>query len=212
MPDSKSLLLFVSTALVLLIVPGPVVFYIVARSLEQGRIAGLVSTLGVGLGTIVHVAVAALGLSAIVMRSALAFSVVKYLGAAYLIYLGVRTLLEPLEPRRVEDLAPRKLSSLFLHGFLVNLLNPKAALFFLAFLPQFVVPGHGSTLSQVLFLGGVFTTLAVLTDSTYAVAAGTVRRYLSTGQGIDRLRRNLSGVTYIALGLLTAVSGSGRKQ
>ena len=120
----------------------------------------------------------------------------------------MRTLLAPIKPQGVEGDAPRKLSRLFAHGFLVNLLNPKAALFFLAFLPQFVVPGKGSTLSQVLFLGGLFATMAVLTDSTYALAAGTVRRYLSQGERIIRLRRNLSGLTYVALGLLTAVSGN----
>lgn len=206
MPDPSSLALFLTAALILLVVPGPAVLYIVARSLEQGRVAGLVSTAGIGLGGVVHVTAAALGLSALVVQSAIAFSVIRYLGAAYLVYLGVRTLLARAEDHGSRTIKPRALRRLFLQGFVVNLLNPKAALFFLAFLPQFVVPEKGNVLGQVLFLGGLFVTLAVVTDSTYALLAGTVRRHLSVSRRAARFRRSLSGLTYIGLGILAALS------
>src|SRR6267378_5804794 len=144
-PSHSSLLLFVSAALVLLAIPGPAVLFVTSRSIGLGRSAGLVSALGIGVGTLVHVAAAAVGLSALLMSSVAAFSAVKYLGAAYLIYLGVQKL------RREESLdlsqeAPRvKLSRVFGQGIIVNILNPKTALFFFAFLPQFVThPGEMS--------------------------------------------------------------------
>jgi threonine/homoserine/homoserine lactone efflux protein len=137
-PTHSLLLLFVSAALVLLAIPGPAVLYVTSRSIGQGRSAGFISALGIGVGTLVHAAAAAAGLSALLMSSAMAFSVVKYLGAAYLIYLGIQKLRreESLEPTQE---APRsKLSRVFGQGIIVNILNPKTALFFFAFLPQFV--------------------------------------------------------------------------
>ena len=140
--DVASLVIFITATLALLLAPGPAVLYIVARSLEQGRMAGFVSTLGVGLASIIHVVFAALGLSALLMQSALAFSVVKYLGAAYLIYLGARTLMGKAQASDLQAVRTMKRSEIFTQGFVVNLLNPKTALFFLAFLPQFVNPAR----------------------------------------------------------------------
>jgi threonine/homoserine/homoserine lactone efflux protein len=163
-PDATSLWLFGLAALALLVIPGPAVLYIVVQSAEQGRRIGLASVAGVHLGTLVHVAAASAGLSALIVASSLAFSVVKYAGAAYLVYLGIRKLLErdvdtPVERRRYP------LRRAFVRGAVVNALNPKTALFFLAFLPQFVAPDRGGVWSQALVLGVVFVGLGLVTDS-----------------------------------------------
>ena len=160
----SSLLLFVSAALVLLAIPGPAVLYVTSRSIGQGRSAGLVSALGIGVGTLVHVAAAAVGLSALLMSSAVAFSAVKYLGAAYLIYLGVQKL-RGAESLDLSEEAPRaNLSRIFGQGVVVNILNPKTALFFFAFLPQFVDSSRGSVAVQILFLGTLFAVMGITSD------------------------------------------------
>src|SRR5215510_9170831 len=167
MPDPASLAVFVAAALVLLLTPGPAVLYIVTRSIDQGRRAGLVSMLGVHAGTLVHIAAAAAGVSALLAASATAFAVVKYLGAGYLIYLGVRKLVYRAPVTSVNVSAPRHLRRAFLDGVVVNVLNPKTALFFLAFLPQFVDVSRGSVGAQVLTLGAVFVALGLTTDGLY---------------------------------------------
>src|SRR5918993_2946914 len=168
MPDPTLWGLFVAASVVLLLTPGPAVLFIVARSVEQGRAAGLVSVLGIHLGTIVHITAAAVGLSALLMSSALAFSIVKYLGAAYLIWMGVRTLrakdLDPAAP----EVAPEPLNRAFRDGFVVNLFNPKTAIFFLAFLPQFVDPVRGAVHWQILTLGLTFMGLGIMSDGMFA--------------------------------------------
>src|SRR5262245_59642539 len=168
MPELSTLIVFVLASIVLLVTPGPAVLYIVARSVEQGRVAGLVSTLGIHLGTLVHVSAAALGVSAVLASSALAFKTVKYLGAAYVAYLGLRKLCGRAEP--AAELAPdrRSLARLVGHGVIVNILNPKTALFFLAFLPQFVDPTRGAVVFQVLLLGCLFLGLGVVSDGLWA--------------------------------------------
>src|SRR5215813_3782984 len=143
MIDLSRFPLFVLASLSLLLIPGPAVLYIVTRSIDQGRLAGLISVLGIEVGGLFHVAAAALGLSAILLSSALAFDIVKYLGAAYLIYLGVRKLLSPVEETGNADIQRESLSRIYWQGFAVNILNPKTALFFFAFLPQFVSPEKG---------------------------------------------------------------------
>ena len=201
-PDPTALWLFCLAALALLAIPGPAVLYIVVQSAEQGRRVGLASVAGIHVGTLVHVAAATVGLSALIVASAVAFSVVKYAGAAYLVYLGVRKLLErssytPVERRR------EPLRRAFVRGAIVNVLNPKTALFFLAFLPQFVDADGGGVWSQALVLGFVFVGLGLVTDSLYAVAAGTV------GGLIRRRRRALrygSGLVYIGLGATAALA------
>ncbi|MDQ4049944.1 MAG: LysE family translocator, partial [Actinomycetota bacterium] len=167
MPDSHSLLVFAAASLALIAVPGPSVVYIVTRGIGQGRRAGMVSMLGIEAGALVHVAAAAVGLSAVLASSATAFTIVKYAGVAYLVYLGVRKWREHSD-EALPAPEPAGSPRLFLEGVLVNVLNPKTALFFLAFLPQFLDPARGAVALQALVLGGVFVVLAVLTDSVYA--------------------------------------------
>jgi threonine/homoserine/homoserine lactone efflux protein len=211
LPDPSSFVLFVAAALVLLLTPGPAVLYIVTRSLEQGRRAGLVSVLGVHAGTLVHVAAAAAGLSAVLAASATAFAAVKYLGATYLIYLGVRQLLSRAATSADVAVAPRPLRRAFLDGLVVNVLNPKTALFFLAFLPQFVTISRGAVPVQIVGLGIVFVALGLLTDGLYALTAGAAARWLRARRGRALTRRWIPGTMYIGLGLATALSGSNRK-
>jgi len=205
------LLLFVTGAAILLAIPGPVVMYVVSRSIGHGRSAGLVSVMGTVVGTLCHVAAATLGLSAVLASSALAFHFVKYLGAGYLIYLGIRTL-------RSSDTAlfkavggERRLTRLFGQGVLVNLLNPKTALFFLAFLPQFVDPSRGHATLQIFELGVLFALMGWCSDSMWALAAGTAAEHLRRKGRLRRAQRNVSGGALIALGLASAFSGARSK-
>jgi threonine/homoserine/homoserine lactone efflux protein len=212
MPESSHLYLFVATALVLLLTPGPAVLYVIARSVSQGRMAGIVSVLGLEVGTLFHVGAAALGVSALLLSSALAFSVVKYLGAAYLIYLGVRKLLTREEAR--EDEARESAVSLrrvFWEGVVVNVLNPKTALFFFAFLPQFVSPSKSNVTAQMLFLGCLFVALATLSDGIYALLAGSVGHWLKGSRRFAKGERYFAGSVYIGLGLTTAFADSRNK-
>ena len=196
----------------LLLTPGPAVLYVVTRSVDQGRRAGLISVLGVHAGTLVHVAAAAAGLSAVLVASATAFSVVKYLGAAYLIYLGIRQLIARApEPTDVTLAAAPRLSRAFIDGFIVNVLNPKTALFFLAFLPQFVSVSRGAVPAQIACLGLVFCALGLLTDGLYALTAGSAAQWLRARRGVALTRRWIPGTMYIGLGLATALSPSNRK-
>jgi threonine/homoserine/homoserine lactone efflux protein len=195
----------------LLLIPGPAVLYIVTRSVAQGRKAGLASVLGIELATLCHSMAAAFGLSAILLASALAFEVVKYLGAAYLVYLGIRTIFSRTPAHASDNSPPPSLSQMFRKGFLVNLLNPKTALFFYAFLPQFVDPARGSSILQILALGALFVILATITDSTYALVSSGVGRVISQRAGFQRVQKYVTGGIYISLGIAAAVSGSGRK-
>jgi threonine/homoserine/homoserine lactone efflux protein len=201
-PELHTFVIFAAASAVFLAVPGPSVIYIVSRSLAEGRTAGIVSALGIQTGGLVHVVAATVGVSALLASSAVAFSVVKYAGAAYLIYLGIRRLVEGAEPAEEENRrADRK--RIFWQGVVVNSLNPKTALFFLAFLPQFVDPGRGAVAPQVLALGVLFLVLATLSDSAYALVAGSVRGWL--GERRAALAR-VSGVSYVGLGVLAALS------
>ena len=211
LPDASNLGLFVVAALVLLLTPGPAVLYIVTRSIDQGRRAGLVSMLGVHVGTLVHVGAAAVGLSALLVASATAFTVVKWLGAAYLVYLGVRRILDRRAPASVERGRPRQLRRAFLDGVVVNVLNPKTALFFLAFLPQFVDLARGRPEAQILGLGLLFVLLGTVTDGAYALSAGTAACWLRGRPRVLASGRWISGSVYIGLGVVAAVSSSGRK-
>src|SRR5260221_6053278 len=169
MPDPALWGLFVVASIVLLLTPGPAVLYIVARSVEQGRAAGLVSVLGIHLGTIVHITAAAVGLSALIVSSALAFAVIKYLGAAYLIWIGVRTFIAKDADPEMPPVPAEPLRRVFRDGFVVNVFNPKTAIFFLAFLPQFVDPARGALHWQILILGFTFMGLGMISDGMYAL-------------------------------------------
>jgi threonine/homoserine/homoserine lactone efflux protein len=212
LPNHSSLLLFVSAALVLLAIPGPAVFYIVGRSIGQGRSAGLVSALGIGVGTLAHVAAAAVGLSALLMSSAVAFSAVKYLGAAYLIYLAIQKLRNQDSFHPTEESARSSLSRVFGQDIIVNVLNPKTALFFFAFLPQFVDPVRGTVALQILFLGTLFAVMGVASDSLWALFAGTVAQRFKRNPRAMRVQRYVSGGMLISLGVATALAGSGSRK
>ena len=206
-PSRSTLLLFCSAALVLLVIPGPSVLYIVTRSLDQGRRAGLVSVIGTHTGSLVHVAAAAFGLSALIVSSALAFSAVKYAGAAYLIWLGIRRWRAGDRTVAAATSGSTAMSSLFRQGVIVQLLNPKTAVFFLAFLPQFVDVERGSVTVQIVVLGVVFIVLGLLSDGTYALAASAIGGMLRRSVRARRAERYVSSGVYVGLGVTTAVAG-----
>jgi threonine/homoserine/homoserine lactone efflux protein len=205
MPTPSTLALFSLAAVALAVVPGPAVAYIVTQSVDKGRRAGLVSALGVASGGIVHVAAATVGLSALIASSATAFTAIKLVGAAYLIVVGIRRILGRDEEESVEA-APAALRRLYTQGAVVNVLNPKTALFFLAFLPQFVDPDRGSPTLQIAVLGTLFAVIALVSDATYALLsdalAGRSRR---RGAGAH-VRRYLSGGIFVALGVSAAAA------
>jgi threonine/homoserine/homoserine lactone efflux protein len=204
MPELSKLLLFSLAAIVLLLTPGPAVLYIVARSLDQGRLAGLVSVFSIEVGNFAHVLAATFGLSALLLSSAFAFSVVKYLGAAYLIYLGLRKLFSRTEPDSMAHVPPQRLRRIFSQGVVVAVFNPKTALFFFAFLPQFVDPARGSAAWQMLVLGCVFIILAIISDSVYALLAGSLGQWLKRKRGFWRAERYVVGSVYLGLGVTAA--------
>jgi threonine/homoserine/homoserine lactone efflux protein len=192
----------------LLLVPGPVVLYTVTRSIDQGRAGGIASTLGVGLGDFCHVLVTTLGLSALLLSMAAAFNVVKVVGALYLIYLGIRTLMRHEVEQETEVTAPTKRARIFSQGFLVSLLNPNTALFFTAFLPQFIDPPKGQIAGQILLLGTLFVVMGMCTNSVYVLLASTIGRWLRGNRSFLEGRRYFAGGIYILLGLLAALSGT----
>jgi threonine/homoserine/homoserine lactone efflux protein len=221
MPSPSVLALYAVAAVAVLLVPGPAVLYIVSQSVRQGRRAGIASVLGIHAGTLVQVAFAVLGGSYLLVASSLTFSVVKYLGAAYLVYLGVRKLLgrderDAIAPDAAaagapaRDASPRSAARLFYQGMLVNVLNPKLALFFFAFLPQFVDPSRGAVPAQVATFGIVFVLLGLCTDGTYAMVAGSIGPWLRGHARMLRGERYVVGCTFIGLGVAAALSGSRR--
>lgn len=208
MIDSSQLYLFIGAALALLLVPGPAVLYITARSASQGRMAGLVSVLAIETANFLQAAAAALGLAAIVYSSALAFDVVKYLGAAYLIYLGIGKLFFSTDKKSDESVKTESLWRIYWQGFVINLLNPKTALFFFAFLPQFVSPERGNITGQSFLLGAIFVLLAIVTDSLYALLASSLAEQLKGNRRFQKGGRYFAGLVYIGLGITTALTGS----
>jgi threonine/homoserine/homoserine lactone efflux protein len=194
-------------------VPGPAVLYIVASSIDGGRRAGFASMLGIQTGALVHVAAAALGLSGVLAASAVAFDTVKYVGAAYLVVLGLWTLLRGGSPTDPDaPLRPTRLRRRFAQGVVVQILNPKTALFFLAFLPQFVDPSAGRVGLQMLMLGLIFIGLAVVSDGAWALVAGTASERLRGHAGFASAQRYVSGAVFVGLGVATALSGSHRSE
>jgi threonine/homoserine/homoserine lactone efflux protein len=208
MPSASTLVLFAAAAMVLFVVPGPSVLYIVTRSIDQGRRAGFASVLGIHAGSLVHVAAAILGLSALLASSAVAFDAVRYLGAAYLIWLGVRRLRQRTSPVADESVPPVPLKRVFAQGFVVNLFNPKTAVFFLAFLPQFVRPDAGPVPFQLAVFGVVFVVLGLLSDGTYALVASAVGGRIARNGRFDAAHRWGAGLVYLGLGVAAVLSGS----
>jgi threonine/homoserine/homoserine lactone efflux protein len=210
-PSATSIGVFAVAATLLLLTPGPAVLYVVARSVEQGRIAGLASVFGITTGTLVHVLASTLGLSALLASSAFAFALVKYAGAGYLIYMGVRRILKGTDrPTSPLKLPKRSLRRLYRDGFIVNLLNPKTALFFLAFLPQFVDPARGAVPVQIAFLGLLFTLMGLTSDGLYALVAGAAGAWVKRQSRYSDWERYVTGGVFIGLGVTAALAG-GRK-
>jgi len=208
-PSPTTYALFVLAALALLVIPGPAVLYVVAQSVGGGKRAGLSSVLGLHTGTLVHIAAAAAGISGLVVASATAFSVVKYVGAAYLIVMGLRRL--ATRERVVEVVPVVDHRRLYRDGIVVNVLNPKTALFFLAFLPQFV-DQHGSVPLEVVALGLTFLGLGLVTDSLWAIGAGAAGERLRRSPVFPRVERWASGSIFVGLGVATAVAGAHRSK
>jgi threonine/homoserine/homoserine lactone efflux protein len=204
-PSATTFALFSAAALALIVVPGPAVTYVVTQSVDKGRSAGLVSALGIACGGLVHVTAAAVGLSALIASSANAFTVVKLVGAAYLIVLGLLRLAGRGENGEEEAVAaaPRRL---FWQGAVVNVLNPKTALFFLAFLPQFVDPGRGPVALQAALLGTVFVVIATFSDSAYAVVAAALADRVRGSRRAAQVRRYVTGSIFVALGVTAAAA------
>ena len=206
MPHGAQLTLFLGATLVFLLTPGPAVLYIVARSASQGRAAGLASVAGVGAGNLFHACAAALGLSSLLLASSVAFAAVKIVGAAYLVWLGLRTLLGRAAAVGQAPRGPAGVGPAFRQGLVVAVLNPKTALFFLAFLPQFADPAAGPVAPQLLLLGAAFVALALLTDGAYAILSSALAPWLEGNRRLSGASRALSGLTYIGLGLLAALA------
>jgi len=206
LPSWPLLSAFLVASFVLAVTPGPGVFYIVTRSVMQGRRHGIASVLGVALGNLGNAVGASIGLAALFAISTLAFTAVKYAGALYLVYLGIQTLRAPPAQIATTEVAPAPLSRIFRDGFVVALLNPKTAIFFAAFLPQFI-SADASPIVQSIALGALFVAIAAVTDSGYALAAGAVAPLLGRARGIRSLGRYLTGGAFIGLGVFTALGG-----
>jgi threonine/homoserine/homoserine lactone efflux protein len=207
LPPWPVLAVFLIASLILAITPGPGVFYIVTRALAQGRRAGLVSAGGVALGNFGNAIAAAVGLAALFSISAIAFTFIKYAGALYLVWLGVKALRAARNFQVRVDSGKQTSSHLFRDGFAVALLNPKTTIFFAAFLPQFLT-GRAGSIAQSIMLGALFVGMAAITDCCYALAAGSMAPTLVRAPGVRRFGRYVTAGALIGLGVFTAVAGT----
>ncbi|HEX9152373.1 MAG TPA: LysE family translocator [Flavobacterium sp.] len=200
-------LLFAIASLMLNITPGNDMLYVATRSTSQGIKAGIISSLGIAGGCIVHLLAAVIGLSAIIASSAVAFNIVKYIGAAYLIYLGIKAFLSKQNKFSISDKVEKKsLSKLFWQGVLTNILNPKVALFFLAFLPQFIHPEKGNTALQILLLGLWFNFSGTIVNIFVAILFGKLGNWLADKQGFIKWQNKITGLILVGLGIKVALS------
>jgi threonine/homoserine/homoserine lactone efflux protein len=207
-PDPSTIATFGLASFLLLIIPGPAVIYILNRSVSDGREAGLAAVAGLELGNLVHALAAAAGLSAVLATSATAFNAVKWLGAGYLVFVGVRTLMQPA-PQIETDRAAVSVHRAFGQGVVVNILNPKVALFFVSFLPQFIRPDDGHAGLQALVLGLVFVLIGSVTDTCYSLLASSLRHVLLRGRTLPIVRRWVAGSVFIGLGLTASTARVG---
>jgi threonine/homoserine/homoserine lactone efflux protein len=205
-PAAESLVTFILAGLLLNLVPGPDVLYIVGRSLAQGRAAGLVSALGISAGCLAHVAAATLGLSALMLALPHAYDVVRWAGAAYLVWLGAKALLAKSSSLAIAQLEPVSLRRVFRQGAITNVLNPKVALFFLAFLPQFADASRGPLAPQVLLLGCLFVVNGLLVCAGYALVAARLGDWLKSRWDIGAWLERATGVLFVGLGLRLALA------
>ncbi len=208
MPDGTTVLVVALAAIVLVVIPGPAVIYILTRSVSQGRNAGLVSAVGVNLGSTIHVLAAVAGLTVLLANSAAAYAAVKWAGVAYLAWIGIRALTADDTAFTEPSIQPTALRRIFAQGVLVNVLNPKVAIFFLAFLPQFVDPNAPDAATQTLVLGLTLVTIGLISDSVYAVLGGSVGDIFRRRPSAARTSRIVAGSTYLALAGVAAVTGA----
>lgn len=204
MPDLTTALAFAAASFALIVIPGPNVAYIATRTVSQGRRAGIASALGVEAGALVHIGAAAAGLSALIAQSETAFEALRYAGAGYLLVLGIRTLRSGDAADDVPVAGDPRLGHAFAEGIVVNLLNPKVTIFFLAFLPQFLDRGDGSVATQTLLLGAIFIAIACVLDVGWALLADAFAVRL---RAAARMRRRVTGVVYLVLGGFAAIAG-----
>jgi len=202
-PTASAIVAFATASVILLIIPGPAVLYIVNRSVSDGRQVGIAAATGLSLGNLVHALAAAVGLSAVLATSATAFTIVKWAGAVYLVAVGARTLMKP-PPVIDTDRPGVSLRRSFTQGIVVNTLNPKVALFFLSFLPQFIDTDAGRPGLQALVLGLVFVLIGFCTDSTYSLLASGLRHVLLRGKALPFVQRWVAGTVFIGLGVVAA--------
>ena len=205
MIDQATLITYLAILLGFVFIPGPAVLLTLARASTSGTRTGLATALGIAVGDLVHTLLAVVGISAVVLASAFLFSLVKYLGAAYLVYLGLRAILERVDRQRpvaAGQLAPK---AAFRQAVLVEILNPKSALFFLAFLPQFVRPENGSVSLQLIVLGVLFVLMGLLSTVVVAISAGGVGAFLRRNPVVLRWQGKVVGSIYCGLGLRLAL-------
>jgi len=207
MPDLHTLLLFLSAGLALNLTPGPDMLYVATRSTGEGRAAGLVSALGIATGCLFHISALALGLSAVLATVPALYDAVRYVGAAYLCYLGVRALLSPAQLDLAGRLEPKRLGAIYRQGVITNVLNPKVALFFLALLPQFVDPARGSPAHQIILLGLLFNTTGTIVNALVAIGASRATTWIRSKPRSLAIAQRATGAIFIGLGLRLAVSG-----
>ncbi len=204
MIDPQLFTLFIIAAIILLLTPGPAVLYITSRSIEQGKHAGFASVLGISVGTLFHILATTCGLSILVMQSPILFNTIKIIGAGYLIYLGIKTYSQKqlFNFDSVES-SQANLKKIFIDGIIVNTFNPKAILFFLAFIPQFLNLEYGHIAMQTLFYGVSFLVLAVCSDIVYVLLSQPLRRFLQRSTNFQQYQKYIVGSIYVALGVLT---------
>lgn len=205
MPSLSDLATFGLASIALLVIPGPAVIYVLNRSVADGRNAALAGVAGLEIGNFMHVIAATLGLSAIIAASATAFTTIKWAGAAYLVFLGLKTLASKPMPPDAQS-ASTTARKAFRQGIVVNTLNPKVALFFLSFLPQFIDPDAGSPALQSFVLGTLFVALGCLTDATYALTASALRDRLVKGSALPFVQRYVAGSVFVALGVVASTA------
>ena len=205
MPSLDSIVAFAIASLALLVIPGPAVLYVINRSIADGRSIALAGVAGLELGNFVHVIAATIGLSAVIAASATAFGIVKWIGAGYLVFIGLRTLIKKPQAMEAQSTSLTRGKS-FTQGIIVNTFNPKVALFFLSFLPQFIDEKLGSAALQSLILGSMFVAIGLCTDGMYAILASALRTTLLRGKSLPFVQRYVAGTVFIALGLIASTT------
>ena len=203
MPSFDSIIAFAVASLALLVIPGPAVLYVINRSIADGRSTALAAVAGLEIGNFVNVVAATLGLSAVIAASATAFGIVKWIGAGYLVIIGLRTLSRKPQAMEVQTSSLSRGKS-FTQGIIVNTFNPKVALFFLSFLPQFIETEKGSTAVQSLILGSIFVLLGMCSDGLYAILASALRGPLLRGKSLPFVQRYVAGSVFVLLGVIAA--------